>query len=124
MIGIFQARGVIVISKAFSPHDVVRLCHSALKFVLVPDAKEFIIMIDNRELSTGCVFNVKAEAEKYVSMNGYSLLSRYIVQCFCCTKGFMFFYLMESSSDSAQRNSYFPSSQMSTFVMLSSADLK
>ena len=77
MIGIFQARGVIVISKAFSPHDVVRLCHSALKFVLVPDAKEFIIMIDNRELSTGCVFNVKAEAEKYVSMNGYSLLSRY-----------------------------------------------
>ena len=77
MIGIFQARGVIVISKAFSPHDVVRLCHIALKFVLVPDAKEFIIMIDNRELSTGCVFNVKAEAEKYVSMNGYSLLSRY-----------------------------------------------
>ena len=66
MIGIFQARGVIVISKAFSPHDVVRLSHIALKFVLVPDAKEFIIMIDNRELSTGCVFNVKAEAEKYV----------------------------------------------------------
>ena len=62
-LGIFRARSVIIIPKAFPPHDKIRGCHVAFELILVPNAKELIIMTDHRELSTGYVFDVKAEAE-------------------------------------------------------------